>query len=235
MSLGDMVIILTDSPGVETPAHGEEKRKKREEIETYLQRVAAAEYQKMDNRRSLQDCLIANIFPCGLTAAELSRDSKRKTKATTTQDGKIFIVHQSVNKDYVSVTVSSSSGVTLERKLGIKRGMLSGVLERLGINPTAKKWEVERVFPFWGEQDPQVYFIKGGDWVKIGMSKNPAKRLKALQTASGYPLELLATMRGGHTLERMLQNYFSEYRSSGEWFDAQEVEKFINEFTMKVG
>lgn len=213
-----------------------EKSEQKAEIEAYLYRIAAMKYRKMEKRKTLQSYLIADLFLCGLTAVELLRDSKRKMKATTTQDGKIFIVCQSKNKDYVSITVSSSSGVTLEKKLGVKRGMLSGVLGGLGIDPTNKRWEAEETWPFWGEGDPLVYFIKKPDRIKIGLSKDPAKRLKALQTAQDYPLELLAVMEGGSPLEHMLHEYFSEYCVRGEWYMVtQEMLDFIEKFATRVG
>jgi hypothetical protein len=42
-----------------------------------------------------------------------------------------------------------------------------------------------------------VYFVRGGDAVKIGRTTNLAARLRALATASAVPLELLAAVPGG--------------------------------------
>lgn len=59
--------------------------------------------------------------------------------------------------------------------------------------------------------------------IKIGFSKNPEKRLKALQT--GYPKALyLHTKQEFETnkirvIEKMIHKELSHLRSKGEWFD----------------
>ena len=68
-----------------------------------------------------------------------------------------------------------------------------------------------------------VYFIQsGGDSgkIKIGVSRGVRSRLAALQTSSGEPLRLLATVPGDRELERELHRKFAAHRRSGEWFDA---------------
>lgn len=66
----------------------------------------------------------------------------------------------------------------------------------------------------------RVYMIgsKIGTFVKIGVSGNPARRLRDLQTASPLELELLATVPGGQELEQVLHIWFAELRVRGEWF-----------------
>lgn len=63
-----------------------------------------------------------------------------------------------------------------------------------------------------------IYFIKSSDSVKIGYSRDPAGRLKALQTASPLPLEIIRIMEGGLTTEAWLHEHFSSKRLRGEWF-----------------
>jgi hypothetical protein len=63
-----------------------------------------------------------------------------------------------------------------------------------------------------------VYFIGGGDWVKIGFAKNVSRRLEALRTTCPFPLTVLASLPGTAKRERELQNRFASYRLSGEWF-----------------
>lgn len=60
--------------------------------------------------------------------------------------------------------------------------------------------------------------------VKIGISDNPQKRLKQIQT--GHPekieikhLEEISTRRKTLELEKNLHRDFSIYRSHGEWFN----------------
>lgn len=65
-----------------------------------------------------------------------------------------------------------------------------------------------------------VYFIQGvyGGAIKIGKSKDPEMRLKALQT--GYPdtLRILLLIPGYTKIEQQLHEEFEQYRLNGEWF-----------------
>lgn len=65
-----------------------------------------------------------------------------------------------------------------------------------------------------------VYFIQRGKNgpVKIGYSKDPEKRLTILQTASSARLRLLAKLRGGARVEKILHEVLDEERVFGEWF-----------------
>jgi len=69
-----------------------------------------------------------------------------------------------------------------------------------------------------GSEIKQIYFILAGEFVKIGIAKNPKKRLRDLQTANPVKLNLLYTIPGDETLEKTLHLIFDEYRESGEWF-----------------
>lgn len=63
-----------------------------------------------------------------------------------------------------------------------------------------------------------VYFVKSGDWVKIGVTSNLTRRLAALQTGSPLGIKLLLTLSGGKTLEQKFHQAFRELRHNGEWF-----------------
>lgn len=75
------------------------------------------------------------------------------------------------------------------------------------------------------EQEPQVYFIGGPSGpIKIGISKNPKRRLHGLQTTSPYHLKILATKPGDIEEERRLHSKFAHLRLKGEWFQrSQEI------------
>jgi Meiotically up-regulated gene 113 len=68
-----------------------------------------------------------------------------------------------------------------------------------------------------------VYFVRGGDAVKIGRTGNLAARLRALATASAMPLELLAAVPGGRQLEAQLHRRWWHLHLRGEWFRADEA------------
>lgn len=75
-----------------------------------------------------------------------------------------------------------------------------------------------------------VYFIRGGELIKVGTSKDVEARLASLRTGSPLPLELVYVMRGSRDLEQCLHGRFESLRSHGEWFHAREpLISFISE------
>lgn len=77
----------------------------------------------------------------------------------------------------------------------------------------------------WGANDNSgfIYLAQASQtqWCKIGMSKQPYKRMQSLQT--GSPLEIILIHRiytfDAIALEKSLHEYFDAYRVRGEWFD----------------
>lgn len=78
-----------------------------------------------------------------------------------------------------------------------------------------------------------VYFITDGQYIKIGYTKNDAKkRLKQLQTSSPNRLFLLGYIDGDKTIEQNLHKKFynSIVRINGEWFfPTQDILDYIND------
>ena len=76
-----------------------------------------------------------------------------------------------------------------------------------------------------------LYFIANDTGqVKIGISRQPDKRLKGLSTASASKLTLLASLHGGRTEEREWHTRFAQKRVSLEWFTLDdELHAAINE------
>ena len=74
----------------------------------------------------------------------------------------------------------------------------------------------------------QVYLIQleNSELFKIGYSKNPSERLRALQTANGGRLELIEAIETdfGYKLEKHLHRHYSLKRKIGEWFELNEEE-----------
>jgi len=67
-----------------------------------------------------------------------------------------------------------------------------------------------------------VYLIRGNDGkYKIGMAKNPKKRIFQLQTGNADTLKLIAEYKSenANRIERALHHQYSYSRSIGEWFD----------------
>ena len=69
----------------------------------------------------------------------------------------------------------------------------------------------------------RVYFIWSPELrrVKIGWSEKTKLRLKNLQGASGMRLQLIGTIDGGRSMEKVLHERFADYRILGEWFSAE--------------
>lgn len=63
-----------------------------------------------------------------------------------------------------------------------------------------------------------IYFIKSGKYVKIGKTNNLDQRVKQLQTASPYPLKVLAVMDWANSAESILHELYKTQKATGEWF-----------------
>ena len=70
------------------------------------------------------------------------------------------------------------------------------------------------------EDGSVVYFVRAGDFIKIGFSKKWRGRLSHLQTGSPLPLELLHAEPGDVAKEQALHRHFKHLHSQGEWFRA---------------
>lgn len=69
-----------------------------------------------------------------------------------------------------------------------------------------------------------VYFLRAGEFIKIGKTTgDPTSRVAQLQTGCPFPIEVLATMRGGRGREAKLHKKFAALRAHGEWFHASPV------------
>jgi hypothetical protein len=68
---------------------------------------------------------------------------------------------------------------------------------------------------------PWVYIVEadGLDVVKVGHSKRPERRLKALQSASPVGLRITHLCSGGSQVERWVHEACSDTRLHGEWFE----------------
>ncbi len=68
-------------------------------------------------------------------------------------------------------------------------------------------------------RNPKVYFIKQGNFVKIGHTTRPIdERLTDLQTGSPEELELIALESGDFLTEQWLHDLFKKQHHRGEWF-----------------
>lgn len=68
-----------------------------------------------------------------------------------------------------------------------------------------------------------VYLLSDGEYVKIGYSKNPKKRRKAVQSGNPRQIKLVAKKEvAGRNralaIEQSLHKQYGKYRKVGEWF-----------------
>ncbi len=74
-----------------------------------------------------------------------------------------------------------------------------------------------------------IYFIRGENTIKIGISKNPKQRLKAHQTSNSYNLEMIGYIKGNLAGEKRIQKCLEQHNIRGEWFyDCEEVRNYID-------
>ena len=65
---------------------------------------------------------------------------------------------------------------------------------------------------------PRIYFVRCGDFVKIGTSTQMLGRISSMRTNSPYEIEVLGSVAGGVEFERRLHKRFSKQHHRGEWF-----------------
>jgi hypothetical protein len=67
-----------------------------------------------------------------------------------------------------------------------------------------------------------VYLIRGNDGrYKIGIAKNPKKRISQLQTGNSDKIKIIETYQSDNAskIETALHNQYSHAKTVGEWFD----------------
>lgn len=76
-------------------------------------------------------------------------------------------------------------------------------------------------------KESYVYFIEAGDFIKIGVSRDPIIRLGQIRAGGGVAApeglstanaRLLAVEQGDRFEEKALHKRFAEHRHTGEWF-----------------
>jgi hypothetical protein len=68
-----------------------------------------------------------------------------------------------------------------------------------------------------------VYFLRAGDFIKIGKATgSPKNRIASLQTGCPYPITLIGFIHGGISEEFALHRRFAADHAYGEWFHAKQ-------------
>lgn len=78
------------------------------------------------------------------------------------------------------------------------------------------------------DADTVVYFVKDGEHIKIGMTKDIGKRIATMRTDNPREFELLAVFPGSREMEKALHATFAFCRIRNEWFfDNPNIYAFI--------
>lgn len=98
----------------------------------------------------------------------------------------------------------------------------SSVEARYSLNEWGTRPKIDAWLTQWCSLPVQdgwrVYFIQGGDFIKIGFSTNPMARLRGLRTACPFDLKLLADIPGSKDDELQIHRMFADLHVRGEWF-----------------
>jgi hypothetical protein len=69
-----------------------------------------------------------------------------------------------------------------------------------------------------------LYFIRCGDYIKIGSTDNVERRIKDLANANPYPVEIIKVMLNQGYLESKYHEQYRDKRIHGEWFNMKEID-----------
>lgn len=77
-----------------------------------------------------------------------------------------------------------------------------------------------------------IYFLKAGDYIKVGYSKDEKAfkwRLSSYKTSCPFEVMVISKFDGGVDLEKDILNYFINFHTKGEWFN---YDKSIEDFAL---
>lgn len=123
----------------------------------------------------------------------------------------------------------------LSRVLWFSKGVIERVVASGYLVPTDKLCEPDDDPDVWMTEDDSdvrswvdtsgyVYVVRSGSLYKIGLSKNPKKRISSLCPPSEATCILSLRSSSPRKLERKLHKLFAHKRSFREWFDLDDVD-----------
>jgi hypothetical protein len=99
-------------------------------------------------------------------------------------------------------------------------------------NSMYKKYKVEYTYTKRG--DFQLYFMDNGEAIKIGISKIPEKRRRAIQGSSHLEVKILRTISVAYyrhlaeNVEKKAHKFFRKHKIRGEWFSREIIDQIDN-------
>lgn len=104
-----------------------------------------------------------------------------------------------------------------------RASVVSSVKDRQKRNRTAILHVVRQ---FQSQKEPFIYLVQAHRDLKIGFSQDILKRLQTLETGARCPVNLLAIVSGGRSLEKELHQRFEHLRTHREWFRDKDQQIF---------
>lgn len=110
---------------------------------------------------------------------------------------------------------AGSKKIPIPGKLGSRKFMAAyhAAMQQTAESPKPRRRDLHK--------GPCIYFIRGGDLIKIGRTNDLRGRLSNLQIGSPTPLEVLLVLADTGPLEKVLHRRFAKARAHGEWFRAE--------------
>ena len=68
------------------------------------------------------------------------------------------------------------------------------------------------------EERTFIYFVRSGEFIKIGQSKRWKTRIEGMQVGSPHTIIVLLVLKADPKLENKLHNWFRTDHFRGEWF-----------------
>ena len=118
----------------------------------------------------------------------------------------------------------------IAHRAGVSRETVLGVLMLTAKNPSRRdelaaheaRRILSRAIASFARESESVYFLQaeGSGRIKIGTTKDPDHRIKVIRAGSPVHLRVLAVVRGGRQMEKMLHIAFAPFRCGRtEWFE----------------
>jgi predicted GIY-YIG superfamily endonuclease len=82
----------------------------------------------------------------------------------------------------------------------------------------------------------KLYIMQCNNYIKIGVSKNPERRIKSLQTGNPYKIKLILAIEdsAAYDLEYQFHKYYEKEKSVGEWFEINDnIRNFVKNLKIK--
>jgi len=118
--------------------------------------------------------------------------------------------------------------LSLLRAFAHRNPFIASILNEWSLYPSKYQQHVEeeqQAHQSQAENDKQdVYIAQAGRYYKIGISRNPGKRIKSFKGPNKTELLFVIKTDDAVVLERELQDRFSEKNHRGEWFALDEID-----------